>query len=47
MNYKVKTKYEDFDFDDPDEAMKFAITACKHSTESATCVIEITEEDDF
>ena len=44
MKYVVKTRYEDFDFNDGDEALSFAELAVEHSMESASVMIEVTDD---
>ena len=44
MKYVVKTRYEDFEFDRGMEALDVANKLATHSTESASVMIEVTDD---
>ena len=44
--FRVKVNYTRFNFEDSEEAVKFAVTALNHATEDVTVEIEILNEED-
>ena len=46
MKYTVKLNFEDFEFSSGMQALDFATTAARTSTENASCRIEVSAEDE-